>query len=206
MSYEINERGVEVQKREAAFRGYLRVERLQLRHRLYAGGMGAAITREVVQRGDAAAVLPYDPARDQVVLIEQFRVGPFIRGDEPWQIEIVAGIMEREEAPATVAQREAHEEAGLELAELTHVLDYYSSPGVMSEHIAVFVARVDASGAGGVYGLEKEGEDIRVLVLGFDEAMTALAAGRIKASPAVIALQWLALNRARLRRCWSAGR
>jgi len=189
MSYEINERGVEVQKREAAFRGYLRVERLQLRHRLHAGGMGA-----------------YDPARDQVVLIEQFRVGPFIRGDEPWQIEIVAGIMEREEAPATVAQREAHEEAGLELAELTHVLDYYSSPGVMSEHIAVFVARVDASGAGGVYGLEKEGEDIRVLVLGFDEAMTALAAGRIKASPAVIALQWLALNRARLRRCWSAGR
>lgn len=196
---------VEVLWRETAFRGYLRVERLRLRHRLYAGGMGGELAREVIQRGDAVAVLPYDPVRDQVVLIEQFRVGPYVRGDAPWQIEIVAGIVEGDEASAAVAYREAREEAGLDLAELTHVLDYYSSPGVMSEHIAVFVARIDASGAGGVHGLDEEGEDIRVLTLGFDEAIAALAAGRIKASPAVIALQWLALNRDALRQRWKAG-
>lgn len=194
---------VQILGRETAFRGYLRVERLRLRHRLYAGGMGGELTREVIRRGNAVAVLPYDPERDRVVLIEQFRIGPYARGDEPWQIEIVAGIVEHGEEPVGVARREAREEAGLDFTELTHALDYYSSPGILSEHIAVFVARVDASDAGGVHGLDEEGEDIRVLAIGFDEAMTLLAEGRIEASPAVIALQWLALNRDVLRRRWT---
>ena len=188
---------IEVLARETVCQGYFRVERIRLRHRLYEGDMGPEIVREVFERGHAVAVLPYDPVRDEVVLIEQFRVGPFARGDVPWQLEIIAG-----EDTLEVAHREAAEEADLELEELVPILDYYSSPGASTEHIAVFCARVDATTAGGVHGLAEEGEDIRVVVMGFADTMAALRAGRIMASPAIIALQWLALNRDDLRQRW----
>jgi ADP-ribose pyrophosphatase len=197
-----DESDVRVLDREVVFQGYFQVERIRLRHRLYEGGMGAEIVREVFERGHAVAVLPYDPARDEVVLVEQFRVGPFARGDAPWQLEIIAGIIEDGEDTLEVAHREAAEEAGLELGELVPIVDFYSSPGASTEHIATFCARVGAGGAGGVHGLADEGEDIRVVVMSFAEAMATLADGRIKASPAIIALQWLALNREKLQARW----
>jgi ADP-ribose diphosphatase len=188
------------------YRSYARVQRLKLRHRCYAGDKGPVLTRDVVRTGDAVAVLPYDPATDQVVLIEQFRVGPYAGGAaEPWLIEIVAGVIEDGETPDEVARREALEEAGLRLDDLVPALAYYPSPGVLTEHVQLYCARVDASEAGGVHGLDEEGEDIRVLVWSFAEAMAALSQGRIRASPAVVGLQWLALNRDRLRRRWASG-
>jgi ADP-ribose pyrophosphatase len=195
---------VELLSDEVARQGYLRVNRLRLRHELFAGGMGQILTREVIERGDAVAVLPYDPIRDAVVLIEQFRIGAFAHGDDdPWLIEIVAGIVEDGEAPEAVALREADEEAGLAVTALLPVAAYYASPGIVTERVQVYCGRVDAGEAAGVHGLAGEGEDIRVLVLGFDAAMRALAEGRVRVSPALVALQWLALNRDDLRRRWA---
>ena len=197
---------VELLESLEAFQGHVRIKRLRLRHRQFAGGLGPALTREVVYRSDAVAVLPYDPVRDEVVLIEQFRIGPYVRGDaDPWLIEIVAGLIEASEAPDEVARRECVEEAGLQLAELVPVLGYYASPGLLCEHISVYCGRVETTEAGGIHGLDHEGEDIRVLVRSFDEAMALLREGRISAGPAVVALQWLALNRDDLRRRWSGG-
>lgn len=197
-----NEKKVDVLAQETAYPGYLRIDRYQLRHSLYRGGMSADLHREVLQRGHAVAVLPYDPVRDQVVLIEQFRIGPFARGDSAWCLEIIAGIIEAGEDISAVAHREAREEAGIELQELLPVLTYYTSPGALTETIAVYCGRVDGRTAGGIHGLADEGEDIRVIVISFDEAMAALSAGRIVASHAVIGLQWLALNRDALRAKW----
>lgn len=190
---------VEVLKRETAYQGYYRVDRYELRHRLFAGGIGAPIDREVLERGDAVAVLPYDPVRDEVVMIEQFRIGGYVNGDAPWMLEVPAGAVDDGEDAEAAARREALEEAGLNLSQLWPVLRYYSSPGTLSERIIVFCAPVDAAGAGGVHGLDDENEDIRVVVLPFADAMAAMSDGQIVASPAVIALQWLALNRDRLR-------
>ena len=197
-----DKRDVEVLASDTVFQGYNRIDRVRLRHRLFTGQMGAEIVREVVDRGHAVAVLPYDAKRDEVVLIEQFRIGPYARKDNPWQLEIVAGIIEPGEGAIDVAHRETKEEAGLQILELAHVCDCYTSPGVMTEHIAVYCGRVDAFGAGGIHGVAEEGEDIRVVVLNFEDAMVELTAGRIKASPAVIALLWLALHREELRRQW----
>ena len=199
----MSDHDVDVIARRIAYQGFYRVEEYRLRHRQHAGGMGPEIRREVFERGDAVAVLPYDPVRDEIVLIEQFRIGPYLRDDEPWMLEIVAGVIDDGEQPEDVAHREAHEEAGLTLQRLEPMLRYYTSPGAVTEHLNMYCAQVDATTADGIHGLDHEGEDIRVLVMRFDEAMAALDAGRITASPAVIALLWLALHRDDLRRRWA---
>ena len=194
---------VEVVEREACFRGFYQLDRLHLRHRLFAGDMGKLISRELFVRHDAVCVLPYDPQRDCVVLIEQFRVGALDKSLNPWLIELVAGLIDKDEEPEEVARREAVEEAGLELAELWPLTQYYPSPGGSDERVHLYVGRCDSRGAGGVHGLEEEGEDIRVLVWSFDEALAALDDGRIDNAASIIALQWLALNRDKVRERWA---
>ena len=194
---------VEVTARDTVYKGHFRIDRWRLRHRLFAGGWNRPIVREVFERGAAVAVLPYDPVRDQVVLIEQFRIGALAHGDpEPWLLEIVAGVIEAGETPEDVARRETQEECGGTLRALEPMLHYYPTPGGCSEFVYLYCGWIDSAGIGGIHGLEAEGEDIRVEVVSFTDAMAALQSGRIRASPAVIALQWLALNRDRLRAAW----
>lgn len=196
------DRKVEVIEKQTVFQGYYRVDAYRLRHSLYQGGMGAEIRREVLERGHAVLALPYDPVRDEVVMIEQFRIGPFARGDQPWCLEVVAGIIEDGEELEDVVRREAMEEAGIELSHITHALDLYASPGAVTEHISIYCARTDASLAGGIHGVAAEGEDIKVIVMPFAEVMAALADGRINAGPVIVAVQWLALHREEIRQRW----
>ncbi len=194
---------VEILDAAVVYDGHFKMFRYRLRHRLFGGGWSGELTRELFERGHAAAVLPYDPGRDAVVLTEQFRIGALHDPSGPWQIEAVAGVIDGggDSAEETV-RREAVEEAGLELRRLAHACDYLASAGGTSERIAVYVGEVDSEGAGGIYGLPDEGEDIRVEVVPFDEAMRRLEAGRILAAQTVISLQWLALHRDELRARW----
>ena len=195
-------RDLDILGRDSPFRGFFAVERYRLRHRLFAGGWSEEITREVFMHGPTVAVLAYDPIRDSVVIIEQLRAGPVGHGREPWLLEIVAGLIEEGEAPEAVARREAREEAGITLGDLELIAGYYPSPGSSSEYLTLYCARVDAADAGGIHGHPDEGEDIRVVVLSFAAARNALRDGKIESSHAIIALQWLALNRRRLRKMW----
>lgn len=184
------------------YNGFFKLERYRLKHGLFAGGTTPEMTRELLRRGRVAGVLPYDPALDAVVLVEQFRIGAIDAPNGAWLMEIVAGVTEPQEAIADVAHREAEEEAGLQLQELMRICDYYPSPGMSSELVSLYCARVDASGAGGLHGLPDENEDIRAHVLPFDEAMDMLDNGIINNAMPIIALQWLALNRERLQDLW----
>ena len=188
---------------EIVFQGYFRVDRHTVRHALFAGGMSGDITREVFERGHAAAVLPYDPVRDAVVLIEQFRAGAYAAGRPAWLVEIVAGIIEDGESATDVARREAVEEAGLAVTALEPIADVFASPGGSSETVALFCGRCDTRTAGGIHGVTGEGEDIRVIVRSFSTILDELRDGAIRSAPALIALQWLALNRDRLRARWT---
>lgn len=194
---------VELQARETCHDGVFRLARLRLAHELFGGGMSRPLTRELFERGHAVAVLPYDPVRDAVVLIEQFRVGALERAAGPWLVEIVAGVIDGDEAPEAVARREAVEEAGLRLGRVAPICRFYVSPGGTSESIQLFCGEVDAGAAGGIHGLAEEGEDIRVFVEPFAAALRRLADGSIDSASPVIALQWLALNRERLRAEWA---
>ncbi len=193
---------VQIIRREQCFQGFYKLERLYLRHRLFNGQMGAEIDRELFVRHDAVCVLPYDPLRDEVVLIEQFRVGALGKTDNPWLIELVAGLIDKDEQPEEVARREAVEEAGLELGALWPVTQYFPSPGGSDEKVHLFIGRYDSADAGGVFGLEEEGEDIRVHVWPLETALQAVRDGRINNAASIIALQWLALNRSEVRGMW----
>lgn len=199
----VKESDVEILERVVCYQGHFRIERYQVRHRLFGGGWSGVISRELFERGHAAAVLPYDPVLDRVVLIEQFRVGALSAPGGPWLMEIVAGVIDPDETAQQVVYREAQEEANCTLQALLPVCEYLASPGGTSERISLFCGKVDASQAGGIYGLPEEGEDIRVLTLSFDEALVYIREGKINSASAIIALQWLALNRADVRKQWS---
>lgn len=193
---------LDIQSVETVFQGYFRIDRYTMRHRRFDGGWTPVFSRELFERGHAAAVLPYDPALDQVALIEQFRIGAHSAGHPAWQIEIVAGIIEEGEASLDVATRETREEAGCDVTDLTLIGDILVTPGGSSESIHIYCGRVDCGSVGGLHGLEGEHEDIRVFTLPAEEAFAWVRAGRIANASTVIALQWLALNRDSLRQRW----
>lgn len=184
---------------ETVYQGYFRMDRYRLRHRKHQGGWTAWMDRELFERGHAAAALLYDPARDLVVLLRQFRVGALAAGKSPWQIEVVAGIVETGEPPEDVVRREAIEESGVRLDRLIPLHHYLVSPGGTSETVHLYCALVDARSAGGIHGLDHENEDIRVDAVPWYKAWQMLHDGTIDNAPTIIALQWLALNRAELR-------
>ncbi|MEQ8708982.1 MAG: NUDIX domain-containing protein [Rhodospirillales bacterium] len=195
----------EIIEKTSPYEGYYRIDRFRVRHSLHDGGTSALLEREVFERGHVGAVLPVDPARDRVVLIEQFRPGALAAGWHPWVIECVAGVIEEGESPEDLARREAVEEAGCAVTDLKPVFRFLTSPGASSETVTLFAGRVDTENVGGVHGLVEEGEDIRVLVMGVDEALALLQDGRIVNAKTIIALQWLAANYATLKAEWQAG-
>jgi ADP-ribose pyrophosphatase len=192
----------EIIKRELLYQGVHTLARYSIRQRKFNGTWSDIFTREVIERKSAAAVLPYDPILDHVVLIEQFRPGALANPTSPWIIEVVAGVYSKDEQPDAVAKREAVEEAGCNILDLYPVCEYFVSPGYSNEYLHVYCGRVDASNAGGVYGLEEENEDIRTLVVPADEAFRMVQEGNIRTSPAIASLLWLQLNREWLRQLW----
>ena len=195
---------VEILEKTVCFEGFFRIERYRLRHRLFSGDWSHPLVRELFERGHAAAVLPYDPIRDEVVLIEQFRVGALNAPGGPWLMEIVAGIIEADETTEDVVKRESIEEANCIITDLIPLYNFLVSPGGTTESVALFCGRVDTTHAGSVHGASEEGEDIKVHVVAVDTALALLQAGKINSVSAIIALQWLALNRDHVRTIWAA--
>ncbi len=182
---------VEIEKREQLHDGFLKVARYQLRHRLFEGGWSKLITREVIERHQAVAALMYDPEHNTVGFVEQFRIGA-MGENSPWVLEIVAGLVDKEaESLEEVLTRELEEEANVCARELRFITRYFPSPGGTDECLHLYCALCDLSEAGGIYGLEEEGEDIRVVVLPVEEALAALYSPRINNAATLIALQWL---------------
>ena len=195
---------VEIVERRLTHSGFFDLEVLHLRHRRFDGTMSDVVTREVLHIPRAAAVLPYDPRSERIVLIEQFRAGTLGHAEGPWLLEAVAGLMEPGEAAETTARREIVEEAGLEALRLEQVGIYLASPGAVAEHTTVFVGEVDITAAGGVHGLAAETEDIKSHVVDLATAIEWLESGRIVAANAVVALRWMQVHGAALRRRWLA--
>lgn len=193
---------VEIIAKEPLYKGYTRLDRYRLRHELYAGGLGQEVSREILERGHAAALLLYDPDADKVVMIEQFRPGAYAAGWEPWLLEVVAGIIDPGETPEEVCRREALEEAGVTVTDLFRVQGWLATPGVCTESIELWCGRVDSTRAGGIHGLDHEGEDIRVVVLDRVALRELLDDGALTNATTLIAAQWLLLNHEAVRRRW----
>ncbi len=193
---------LEILEQEICYQGFYRLERLRLRHRLFAGGMSPPIEREVIEKGDVAAVLLYDPQRDEVVMIEQFRIGARNDPRGPWLLEVVAGLIEPGETADGVARREAMEEAGCTVIDLLPISSFYTSPAKTSQRTHLYVGRIDSTAAGGIHGLVDEGEDIRVVCLAAEQAIAMAEQGQTDSAWPLIALLWFDRHREELRARW----
>jgi len=190
---------VEIIRREELYKRFFRVEKVFLRHRLFEGGWGSEIGRELFVRGEAVAVVLYDPVRDLIGMVEQFRIGALDEPNGPWCYEVVAGMLEEGESPEEVARRELIEEANVTPYAMEYICNYLSSPGGSDEKLHLYCGLCDLSQAGGVFGLPEEGEDIRVHVFAADDVFAELLNGAFNNAAALICLQWLQINRNRLR-------
>lgn len=201
---EFNQQDIEILNRETLYQGFFTMQKIQFRHKLFAGGWSDVVTRELLIKGAAAAVVAYDPAKDSVILVEQVRIGAYDPSlqSSPWLLELIAGMIEEGETPEQVALRESMEEAGVTIENMQHMLSVWDSPGGVLERIHLFVGQVDSTQAKGIHGLASEHEDIRVKVVSRDLAYQWLCEGKIDNSIAVMGLQWLQLNYQRLQTEW----
>ena len=145
--------------------------------------------RQTYDRGDGAAVLPYDPARGTVLLVRQFRYPAYVHGHREMLIEVCAGLLDADD-PETCARKEAEEELGYRLGKLSLVFDAFMSPGSVTERLSLYVGPYSAddriSEGGGHAG---EGEDIEVIEVGLDDALAMVARGEIIDAKTIMLLQ-----------------
>jgi ADP-ribose pyrophosphatase len=198
---------LKITAQEIAFRRHLRLDVVRYRNRLYSGEWSGERVYDVVRRGGAVAIILYDPHRDEVVLVEQFRLPPLIAGFSPWITEVVAGLIDKEgESTEDVARRESFEEAGVEvIGDLIPIQLYLPTPGNSDETVMLFCGRVDSSKAAGIFGVAEEHEDIRVMVRPLAELEAMVDAGKIETGHTLISLYWLLRHRDELRRKWGVG-
>ena len=183
---------VKIQSREYAFQGFVQVEKVSLQHRLFnQTEYTSNIQRELVRRKEAAGVLIYNDQQQKFALIEQFRVGAIDDPISPWQLEIIAGVLDGDESPETCIRRESLEESGCEINELQHLFSFYPSAGACAEFFHLYAAEVDLPSSGGIFGVPDEGEDIQLHLFDYAEITMLFKNNRLKNAPVIMALQWL---------------
>lgn len=200
-----SQQDIEILGEQTLYEGFFTLKRIQFKHKLFAGGQSGIVTRELLIKGAASAVIAYDPKEDSVILVEQVRIGAAYHPESnrsPWLLELIAGMVEKGEKPEEVALRESEEEAGIQVKNLTHCLSVWDSPGGIVERIHLFAGEVDSAQAKGIHGLAEENEDIRVQVVKREQAYQWMCEGKIDNGIAVIGLQWLQLNYAQLQQSW----
>ena len=204
MSFELKfgAQDVRLLDEQTVWSGHYAMRKLTLQHRRFAGDWSDPLVREVFERGDAVAVLPYDPESDSLVMIEQFRPGAMRGDDTPWMLELIAGVVEPGESDEDVAHREAMEEAACELSELVPIATVFPSAGACTEQVRLFCGRVSRADLGGLHGVQEEGEDILVHSIARTDALQLLADNLVPNGHTLIALQWLHIHAESLRKRW----
>ncbi len=193
---------IEVIKKDTLYKRFFRVDEYFFKYPRYDGKMSDIVSREVMERGNSAGILLYDPDKEKLVFVEQMRVGVFVAGENPWVLECVARIVDPGETPQQVVVREAKEEAGAQVSDVEPVVEYFASPGGITEKLFLFCGRVDADQVAEYAGLPSENEDIRVVVLSVEETEKLLAEGKFNNALTIIAVQWFFMNKEKLRKKW----
>ncbi|ENX40760.1 MULTISPECIES: NUDIX domain-containing protein [Acinetobacter] len=184
---------VTIESRQTLFRGFIQVEKVSLKHRLFhRKDFSPLIQRELVHRPEAAGVLLYSDQQQRFALIEQFRVGAVNDPVSAWQLEIIAGVLDGDESPESCIRRESLEESGCEITELKHLFSFYPSAGACSEFFHLYVAEVQLPEHGGVFGMPDEGENIQLHLFDYSQLEALFQNGRLRNAPVIMALQWLA--------------
>lgn len=181
-----------IHHREYLYKGFTQVEKINLSHRLFNLDKNTPVLqRELIHRPEAAGVLIYDDHKKKIALIEQFRIGAINDENSPWQLEIIAGLLDGNESPESCIRREALEESGCDIHELKHLFSFYPSAGACDELFHLYVAQADLPLEGGIFGMPDEGENIKLHIISYKEVQNLLTNGRLRNAPVIMALQWL---------------
>ena len=193
--------------KRVVYKGFFSVEEHDLSYRKFNNQQSSILTRSALISSDAVIVLPYDPVNDRILLIEQFRAGPYVKGDEnPWVLEPIAGLIDEGETPESAGTREAQEEALLEIKRLELVARSYPSPGISTEFFHQYIGIVELLDSSNlIAGLQSENEDIRSHIFEYEQFFEMIESGKVKVGPLILLGLWLSKNRNRLRKTYSNG-
>ena len=191
---------IQVENIQREYLGFFALNQISLKYLQFDGDVSELKNRVILMGSEASLILPYDPILDKVLLVEQFRIGPFCRGDRtPWVFEPVAGIIEVGETPEEAAKREVFEEAGIEVDQLVKIGSGYPNPGEATSYFYNYIAIVDLSEySPGIYGAKNEGEDIRTHVADFNTVLNWSVSNKLRVLPLNTMVLWLALNKLKL--------
>ena len=187
------------------YRGFFSVEEHDLTYQKFNKEQSNVVTRSTLVSSDAVIILPYDPVNDRILLIEQFRAGPYVKGDQnPWVLEPIAGLVDKGETPESAGIREAQEEAHLEIKGLELVARSYPSPGISTEFFHQYIGIVELLDSSNlIAGLSSENEDIRSHIFEYEQFFEIIESGKAKVGPLILLGLWLSKNRNRLRKKYS---
>lgn len=191
--------------KRSVYKGFFSVEEHDLTYQKFNNEQSNVVTRSTVVSSDAVIVLPYDPVNDRILLIEQFRAGPYVKGDEnPWVLEPIAGLIDEGETPESAGIREAQEEAHLKIKRLELVARSYPSPGISTEFFHQYLGIVELLDSSNfIAGLSSENEDIRSHIFEYEQFFEMIESGKVKVGPLILLGLWLSKNRNRLRKKYS---
>ena len=187
-----HQKDVEIVDQQYVYQGFLSVQKVVLKHRLFnQQHYSPRLNRELIVRKDAAGVLIYNHEQQRFLLIEQFRVGAMQNSMSPWQLEIVAGVLDGNESPIDCIERESLEEAGCQISKPQHLFTFYPSAGACSERFHLYVAQANLPEDGKICGLAEEGEDIKLHIFEYTDIPALFSRGDLRNAPVIMALQWL---------------
>lgn len=191
-----NKKEFKIIKKENLYKGFFSMNKYSICHSKFGGGMTRVFERELLERGHAVAVVPYDPIKKKLVLIEQFRPGAMFDRESPWLIEVPAGIIDKNEAPEVTVERELQEETGLSCKEVKFISKFFISPGGCTETISLYTCNLDIEEekVRGIHGLDVENEDIRVTIKSLEEALQMIENGEICNAMTIVGIQYIALH------------
>ena len=191
---------IQIEDLKREYLGFFALNQVDLKYPFFDNSTSGLKSRTILMGSEASLILPYDPILDKVLLVEQFRIGPFCRGDKaPWVYEPVAGMIEFGEKPEDAAKREVFEEAGIQVTNLVKINSGYPNPGEATTYFYNYIGIVDLSDySPGIYGVRDEGEDIRTHVIDFKEVLSWSISNKLRVLPLTTMVLWLALNKLKL--------
>ena len=183
-----------VTNKKNLYDGFFKMNEVSLKYKKYDGSWSNEIKRELFSGAQVSAVLPYDPIKKEIVLIQQFRPGTISRNTNNYLKEIVAGIIDPGESPEIAAKRECLEETGYKIKKLTSIQGYYPAPGSSESFYHLFLGEIDSKNEKKIMGLDTENEDILVESFNINQVKKMMQNGELINGLSLIAIQWFFLN------------
>ena len=176
------------------YSGFFSLNKYEFTHEKHNGEWTDIVGREIFSGATVSTLLPYDPIKKEIILIQQFRAGVLSRGEENYFYEIAAGIIDQGENPEDTAIRECYEETGCEVKKIHPIQSYFPAPGSSEEYYYLYLGEVEAFTGERIKGVADENEDILVKSFKIEDVRQMLKEKKIKNGLTLVALQWFFLE------------